>query len=93
MKLVNVRLNEDDAAKAEALKKQGIQLSSLMRQAIRDEYERQHSQREHIDTDAVLERIYAEHPLPADQATPPVDTTDRRAFREHILTRLRRKRS
>jgi len=92
MTLVNVRLEAEDARRVKALREAGVVISALVREAIRAEYEKRVAPRAgRRRPSEVVEEILAA--LPDDGTIPPpVDATDRRAVREHIAARLRRKR-
>jgi hypothetical protein len=89
-KLVNVRLQPGDAAKAEALKAHGIELSSLVREAIRSEHARAlgngHAKK---SVKQILHDIYEQYPVPEGALPLPIDTTDRRAVQQFISQKLR----
>ena len=91
--LINVRLSASDASKARALRRQGVELSTVVREAIRAEYERrQNGEARVVRNRALLEKIYADYPVPEDVPPPPVDMTDRRARSRYIAHQLRQKR-
>jgi hypothetical protein len=90
-KLINVRLAAEDASKAEALRAQGIEISNVVREAIRAEYARRVGQRRTVkNVRRTLQEIYQRHPVPED--LPSVDTTNRAAAHDWILQQLKRKR-
>ena len=92
--LINVRLNAADAAKVRALRKQGVELSTVVREAIRTEYERRRNGAARVARNrALLEKIYADYPVPEEVLPPPVDMSDRRARSRYITDQLRRKRN
>lgn len=91
MTLVNVRLDEEDARRVRVLREKGVTLSALVREAIRAEYERRVGAPSRRKPSAVVAGILAA--IPDDDAVPAtrVDTRDRRAVREHIAAKLRRR--
>jgi hypothetical protein len=93
VKLVNVRLSEDDAAKVADLRRQGIELSEVVREAVRARHLALRPPLRRQDVAPMLEAIYARHPLDDEQQRPMVDATDRKAVRELIRARLRRDRT
>ncbi|MBI2919606.1 MAG: hypothetical protein HYY18_00815 [Planctomycetes bacterium] len=91
MPLVNVRLDDDDARKAGALRKAGIPVSSVLREAIRTEYARRiEGPNARLKPSELVAEIIARFP-DAGRRTE-VDATDRRAVRRHIRRALRRRR-
>jgi hypothetical protein len=93
MKLVNVRLSEEDAAKVAELRRHGVELSEVVREAVRARHLSLRPPLRSEDVRPMLEAIYARYPLDAEHERPPVDTADRCAVRELIQARLRRRRS
>jgi hypothetical protein len=90
---LNVRLSAEEARMAAALREVGVQISSLVREAIRTEYERRVERLvAHRGSDVIREILQA---LPDPPGLPPrvVTTTDRRAVQRHIVARLKRRRS
>jgi hypothetical protein len=93
MSTLNVRLDPNDAAMAEALRHRGVVVSDVVRSAIRAEYERRvgHEARGERPSDRVR-AILAELPDPPDiGASPAVDPSDRRAVQRHVARKLRRR--
>jgi hypothetical protein len=91
MTLVNVRLEAEDAQRVRALRDAGIALSTLVRDAIRSEYERRLGHDAKRRPSTVVHEILAALPDDADATSAPkVDARDRRAVRAHIKKRLRR---
>jgi hypothetical protein len=90
MKLLNVRLNEADAKIAAQLRRDGVEISTLMRQALRAEFERRHRKsRKARKPSEIIVEIIARHPTPP--GTPPRDYNvhDRHEAREAILRKMR----
>ena len=93
MKLVNVRLSDDDAAKVADLRRQGVELSEVVREAVRTRHSALRPALKPGDVRPLLDSIYARHPLEDDRERPAVETTDRRAVRRLIRKKLQRRRS
>jgi hypothetical protein len=92
MKLLNVRLTPDDRRMAAALRSEGIRLSDVVRDAIRETYERRVGRRaDRRRPSEILATIYAALPDPPGLARREYDLDDRRAARHAIRTRLRRR--
>ena len=94
MKLLNVRLAPDDARMAAHLKQQGVQLSSVVRSAIRVAYD-QHARRRQRPRrlSALMKEIYLEVPERGGPPRSRYDLRDRKSIRRVIVARLRRPRS
>lgn len=88
MTLVNVRLEPEDALRVKALRDAGVQLSTLVRDAIHAEYDRRIRPAGTRKPSEVLADILAA--LPDSDSGPRIDTTDRRAVKKHIAAKLRR---
>jgi hypothetical protein len=91
--LLNVRLSPDDARRAAELREDGIQISDLVREAIRAEYLRRRSgkpgdRRPSLLVKEILEAL----PDPADMPDRIVDPADRHALRRHVAAKLRGRR-
>ena len=94
MKLLNVRLTPDDARRAAHLKQQGIQLSSVVRAAIRIAYDEHLGRRTRPQRlSALMEEIYRAVPDAGGRHRPGYDLRDRRSVRRAVIARLRRRRS
>ena len=91
MKLLNVRLGPEDARMAATLRQHGVQVSRVVRQAIRAEYARRLAGRAQgrRASDIVVD-IYAAHPDPADLPPREYDVHDRQGARRAIRKRLGR---
>jgi hypothetical protein len=88
--LLNVRLSPDDARRAAELREEGIQISDVVREAIRAEYLRRRSRKPRQRRPSlIVKEILAA--LPDPEGTPPrtVDSADRHAVRRHIAATLR----
>ena len=92
MKLVNVRLSDDDAAKVADLRREGVELSEVVREAVRARHLTLRPALSAKDVEPLLESIYARHPLDANDERPIVDTTNRRAVQKLTRSKLRRRR-
>ena len=93
VKLLNVRLGPEDARRAAALRKDGVPVSHVVREAIRTAYERRPGGRGRGRTaSAIMAEIYREHPDPPGRPRAPRAPRDRRAVRRAIRTRLVRRR-
>jgi len=89
-KLINVRLDADDAGKARALQERGVELSAIVRRAVRSEYARR-VKASAADVAKTMEEIYADHP--AQRGSPRTfDVHDRRAFAAAMRRHLKRRR-
>ena len=94
MKLLNVRLGEDDARKVARLRQAGVQISRVVREAIRAEHDRRIGRRETPRHPAeIMAEIYAAYPDPPGLPARRVDLRDRRAVRRAVLARMRRRRA
>ncbi len=94
MPLLNVRLSADDARRAAELRRSGVQISRIVRDVIRAEHDRRVQRpRAQRRTDEILAEIYAAHPDPPRAARRTFDLRDRKAAREAILGKLRRRRA
>ncbi len=89
MKLLNVRLDQADQAKVHALRARGANVSRLVREAIRAEYERRAGVPRPEDVESILSAIYAHHPASPSEPRP-LRLRDRRKFRRAVARRLRR---
>ena len=93
MSLVNVRLSPDDARRAAALRKAGIQISDVVREAIRAEYLRSRAAKpDKRRPSLIVKEILEALPDPADMPDRAVDPSDRHAVRRHIAAKLRGRR-
>ena len=94
MALVNVRLDAEDARRVAELRRAGVQISSIVRQAIRAQHERQVGKRAGGRAAAtLLARIYADLPDTPDVEPRGYDLRDRRAVRAAVERRARIRRS
>lgn len=94
MKLLNVRLGPEDARKVADLRKEGVSLSRVVRDAIRAAHERSATTRgSRRRASEIMAEIYYEHPDPPGLPRAICDSRDRRDIRRLIRRRLRRERS
>ena len=81
-KLINIRLNDEDEAKVSRLREAGVEVSELVRSAIRAEFDRvTRAARPRGSAVDVIRALDAEFRAPAD-AEPRVATKDRHKFRQ-----------
>jgi hypothetical protein len=79
MKLLSVRLSDEDAKIAVQLRREGVRISSLVRGALRSEYARRNSRtKDRRPAAQILADIYARHPAPPDAPTRDQKLNDRR---------------
>lgn len=93
-KLLNVRLNVEDAQKVDFLRQTGVEISELVRGAIREEYARR-SRRPKTpeEIQKMLERLHAKYPIPHDLPPRTYNVHDRKEARQAIVEHLQRKRN
>ena len=89
-RLINVRLDADRLRKALSLRKNGIALSDVVREAIDERYEklRTTSSKDFV---GLVRRLFDEHPDPPDIPPRDYDVHDRKSARTAIVYRLRRR--
>jgi post-segregation antitoxin (ccd killing protein) len=92
MSLLNVRVDPQLLAKAQTLRKDGVNISQLFRQAIESAYARRPKKRKPRDVKAALDAIYAKYPDAPGKPARGFDLRDRAAVGQHIAGRLRSKR-
>jgi hypothetical protein len=91
MALLNVRLDAEDVRRVADLRRDGVQISEVVREAIRARHA-DRGRRAARDAGAVMARIYADHPDTPDVRARGYDLRDRRAVRRVIAARLQRRR-
>jgi hypothetical protein len=93
MVLVNVRLDAADARRVKALRDAGVAISTLVRDAIRAEYELRHGAKlDGKKPSQVVAEILAALPDEAARPSRRVDAGDRRALQRHVAAKLRGRR-
>ena len=91
MRLLNVRLDDDDSRLVRQLRERGVSISELVRGAIRAEARRA-SQTEPLDVDALVAEIQKQYPTPpGTKKRRRIDTTNRREVQEFIRRKVRRR--
>ncbi len=94
MALLNVRLTPADARLAAALREEGVQISTLVREAIRSEHARRLGvPGRRMKPSSVVADILRSLPEPPDLGPRELDTTDRHAVQQHVRAKLARKRA
>ncbi len=92
MALLTVRLSAEDEKAVKSLRADGVPIAYLVRSTIQREYEsRKRRPRTPKQIEELIAAIDAAHPIPPGYKRPPVDTTDRKAMREFIVAKLRKK--
>lgn len=91
-RLVNVRLDGERLRRVRTLRRQGVVLSDLVRQAIDRRFEALNEHANQRDVRAMVERILEQYPDPPDLPARPYDLRDRKQAREAIARKLRRPR-
>ncbi len=90
MRLLNVRLDADDARIAADLRQDGVQLSRIVREALRAAHATVRGPgRRRRRPSAIMADIYAQLPDPPDLAPARYDLRDRRSVRRAITKRIR----
>jgi hypothetical protein len=92
MKLLNVRLGPEDARIAAELRKHGVELSSIVREAIRAAYATRARTGGRRRASDIMADIYAQIPDPPGLAPARYDLRNRKSVRRAIVRRLRRHR-
>jgi len=93
MKLLNVRLDGEDTRRVSELRRAGVAISTLVREAIRKEHEHRIGKRSRRRTArGVMASIYAAHPDPPGVPRRRFDLRDRTAVRRAVTARVRRRR-
>jgi hypothetical protein len=90
MKVISVRLNADDARKVAVLRKDGVSISSLFREAIRAEYNlRRKPKRNTRKPSEIIEELMARYPTPPDTPRRNYNVHNRHEARAAIIRKLR----
>jgi hypothetical protein len=92
MKLVNVRLSDEDAALVADLRREGVELSTVVREAVRARHLALRAPIPRGGVRKMLNAIYERHPLDTEDERLAVDATDRHAVRAHVRSKLARRR-
>jgi hypothetical protein len=90
-RLVNVRLDEERVRKVRTLREQGLVLSDVVREAIDERFEKLSRSRRVGDVRNVVQQIFKQYPDPTGLSPRTYDVRDRKAARDAILRRLRRR--
>jgi hypothetical protein len=91
MRLLNVRLDDNDSRLVKQLRERGISISELVRGAIRAEARRA-PKTEPLDVDALVAEIQAQYPTPPGaKKRRRIDTTNRQEVAEFIRGKIRRR--
>ena len=95
MSLLNVRLTKADEEAVRILKRSQVEISAVVRAALRQEAEK-YRLRSAAVTATLLAEIFEQYPEPGRAAPRDLDVHDRRAFadafREHLRTKQGRRR-
>jgi hypothetical protein len=90
MRLVNVRLDDEDVRLVRRLRERGVSLASVVRGAIRLAARRVEGLGS-TKPEAILAEMQKRYPGPANTTARTVDTTDRRQVQAIIRKKLRRR--
>jgi hypothetical protein len=91
MRLLNVRLDDEDAKLVRGLRDRGISISHVVRRAIRAEAGR-HPSTDSLDVDALLAEMTSRYPLPTGPSSlRGRNYADRREVQRIIRARLRKR--
>jgi Arc/MetJ-type ribon-helix-helix transcriptional regulator len=91
MRLLNVRLSDEDARLAKELRDRGISVSDVVRAAIRAEATRARAP-ETLDVAQLLREMQQRHPTPPDATRVVAISRDRRAVQSAVRAKLRGRR-
>lgn len=91
-RLINVRLGEEHVRKVDVLRREGVVLSDLVREAIDAKYEALTAGEQPYDAEELIERLFTAYPDPAELPPRGYDVHERRAAREAIRRRLSERR-
>ena len=87
-RLVNVRLDSERFRKVQTLRRRGVALSDVVREAIDDRFSALRSTSP-VDVKAIVQRILEQYPDPSDLPPRDYDVHDRHTARRAILRKLR----
>lgn len=88
-RLVNVRLDAERLRKAQTLRKNGVALSDVVREAIDARFDALRRSKSAPDVKTIVTRIFEQYPDPADLPPRGYDVRNPRAARLAILRKLR----
>lgn len=91
MRLLNIRLDSEDLAKVQALRARGVNVSHLLRQAIRAEHQRRAQLSREGSVEEALAEIYSQHPVAAASKQQRFYPHHRRRFRKAVGRYVRRR--
>jgi hypothetical protein len=87
-RLVNVRLDSERLRKAQTLRRRGISLSDVVREAIDQQYSELRST-SRIDAKALVREMFEQYPDSSDVPPRDYNVHDRRAARAAVLRKIR----
>lgn len=90
---MNVRLSDEDVAKVEELRRQGIEFSSIVREALQTKYAERVSVRKRPDPATFFAELDKKYPLPKNLPPRGYDVHDRHQFAAAFAAHIRRKRT
>jgi len=90
--LLNVRLDREDERRVDELRKTGVQLSQIVRAAIRAEHAQRVRKRTRTPPSSVVKEILASLPDPSAADASRKRPVDRHAIKRRIAAKLKRKR-
>lgn len=85
-----MRLDADRLRKAQTLRKRGVALSDVVREAIDERFAELRQPESQPDVRTIIRRIFERYPDPPDLPRRNYDVHDRRAARGAILGKIRR---
>ena len=88
-RLINVRLDEERVRKAQTLRRRGVTLSDVVREAIDERFSELRRSEFQSDVRAIVRGIFEQYPDPPDLAPRDYDVHDRREARAAIRRKLR----
>jgi hypothetical protein len=89
-KLINVRLDQERLRKVLALRKRGLALSDVVREAIDERFSELRESTSPAEVKAIVDGIFARYPDPPDVPGRGYDVHNPRAARRAIQRKLRR---
>ena len=88
-RLLNVRLDDEDANIARQLRARGVSISAVVRRALRNEAKKLAA--EPVDSSGLIDELLSRYPTPKGALPTRLSATDRKAVRERIADKLRRR--